>query len=368
MVTVYYHPGQAIPNNGTGYPETSARIQTMYEGEYSQRHKETNRTDKLSHLSRVGESDLDVLALRAHGASTTNTLHNGIVTAAATVAGLAVDELVTGGAAIGGLVLALENAGVHVGSALGANGIDAVALHAGVLGDIEGTDEGSIGRTEVGLEPGVVDTPEVGELGVLVERGAGRSDLGGERDGLVAADGNLDEDGGLVDVDGHAGEGVLLPAGDPDVLATSVEEVGGPVRVTEPDVAGGLLGVLAGAGDTLLLAELSNAVKETFDEILDLVADLLADILEGSLALGLLGSLGLGGGGGGSRVALAFLSLGALLGSLLSLDLDDLGSGRWGVAALLLLAEDLGPVYFLPVDAAVVDLGVVDFALGVTGV
>jgi hypothetical protein len=66
-------------------------------------------------LPRLRELDLDPLAAVVHGATTTNTLHDGVVATATAVAGIAVKEVVTLLARFGALVLALEDTGVHVG-------------------------------------------------------------------------------------------------------------------------------------------------------------------------------------------------------------------------------------------------------------
>lgn len=131
-------------------------------------------------MTLLGEGDLDRLGVGAHGATTAGTGHLDVVTAATTVAGTAVEEVVVGAflAGLGIGVFALEDARVHVGCALGALGADLASLHVDVAGYIEGTEV-----AKRGLPPGVVQTTELGKEGVGVDGSAGCGDLGGERQG-----------------------------------------------------------------------------------------------------------------------------------------------------------------------------------------
>ena len=190
-------------------------------------HRNSKRKSRQGSLG--GEGDLEPLAVVGHGAATTDTLHDWVVAAAATVTGRAVDEVVAELARLGAGVLALEDTGVHVRRAGGALSADAATLHVDVLGDVEGT-RSSLARGRSGeLEPGVLDTAEDGLAGVGGGGSASSRDaLGGrDLDGLALL--HADRDGWRVDVEGHAGEAALYPAVPDSVLAGvgHIKAVGG---------------------------------------------------------------------------------------------------------------------------------------------
>jgi hypothetical protein len=216
-----------------------------------------------------------------HGATATGALHDGVVAATATAGGTAVHEVVAECAGLGAGVLALEDAGVHVGGALGADHADVAAVHVDVAGNIESTVD-----TESDLGPGLLKTTKHGKLGALLGGSAGSRDVGceGEADGLAGleADGDV---GGVV-LDDHAGEAVGLPAVEHGFVTAVVGDVHSPgTVVSDPDAAVAGLGV-----HTHLGADDAGDASDTGEEI----ADDIAEVLVGLVGLGR-GSRGLGG-------------------------------------------------------------------------
>jgi hypothetical protein len=287
----------------------------------------------------LGESDLDPLAVVGHGATATGTLHDSIVAAATTAAGTAVHEVIAVCARLGAGVLALEDAGVHVGSALGADHADVAAVHVDVAGNIESTVD-----TEGDLGPGLLKTTKQGKLGALLGGRASSRDVGreGEADGLASleADGDV---GGVV-LDDHTSEAVGLPAVENGLLTTVVGDVHSPgTVVSDPDAA-----VIGLAVHTHLGADDAGDASDTGEDI----GNDVAEVLVGCLDLGGWGR-GLGGldslcAGGGHRAGGLLLGLGGRAG----------GSG----GGLLLLGsrgrlcggrrrgEDGAPVDLVPLD------------------
>jgi hypothetical protein len=254
---------------------------------------------------RLGEGDLDPLAVAVHGATTTNTSHLDVVAAATTVGGVAVEEVVTLLARFGALVLALEDTSVHVRQALGTLHADVAAVHVHVTGNVESTVD-----TEGDLGPCLVETTEESKGGVDGGRGARSWDAGLERelDSLASLHANRNIRNELVD--GHAAEAVGLPAVEDSVAAAAVGHVHAPLAVSrDPDAAVVLLVVLAN-----LCAELASNVCNTFKDIGNDITD------------GVLGILGLGGGRGGG---LGLRGLGSGCGlSGVGLRLHSLRGGR----------------------------------------
>jgi hypothetical protein len=292
-------------------------------------------------FSRLGERDLDPLTLVVHGAAATDTLHDRVVATAATVAGVAVEELVALLAGLEALVLALEDAGVHVGQALGALHGDVATLHVNVAGNIESTVV-----TEGDLGPGLVETTEKSKGGVERSRRARSGDAGleGELNGLAGL--HADGDVGHEFVDGHAAEAVGLPAVVDGIGLAVVGHVHAPLAVAgDPDAAVVVLVVLANLG-----AELAGDARNTGEGVGNDITDGVLGVLGlgggGSRGLGLSGR---GGGGGGlSGVGVLLLGLGGRsrgddgLGLLLLGGRSGLSSGR-GV-------ENGLPVELVPLD------------------
>ena len=192
-------------------------------------------------------------------------MHDNVETLATAVAGSALGKLVcagltaAGGPLAAGISLALESADLHVRSALGALGRD---LSTAVLVDVTGDIEGTV-RAEGNLPPGCVKTTEVGKLGVLEGRGAGRGDVLRERDDSLLSRLEADRDGGLVDVQGHAGEAISLPAEDNGVLVGVVGELGLPLAVlADPDATVVALVVHADGLDTEVVADGLDTIEK----------------------------------------------------------------------------------------------------------
>jgi hypothetical protein len=303
------------------------------------------------------EGNLDGLAGGAHGATATDTLHDNVEALATAVAGVALGELVCAGLTAGGgplaagIRLALESADFHVRSALGALGGD---LSTVVLVDVTGDIEGTV-LAEGNLPPCGVKTTEVGKLGVLEGRGAGRGNVLGERDDSLLSRLEADRDLGLVDVQGHAGEAVGLPAEDDGVLVGVVGELGLPLAVVaDPDATVVALVVLADGLDTEGVADVLDTVEKVGDELADVVDEVANEVAR--LGLGRSSS----GAGRSSRGRSGSRGL-----DLLGLERSS-GAGRGGLRGLLLgnrsrggglrggsrsgRSEDRAPVDLLPVD------------------
>lgn len=327
------------------------------DGEYVEKMcmKEPKRHNaNLSRITRrLREGNLDGLAGRAHGATTTGTGHDWVVATATAGRGTAIEEIVVGSALAGVrgdtiLLLALEDADVHVRGALGALGGDVATLHVDVTGDIESTI-----LAEGNLPPGLIKTTKVSKLGGAEGRSAGSRNAGSERDyGLLArleTDGNL----GLVDVQRHAGEAIGLPAEDNSVFVGVVGELGLPLRVlTDPDTTVVRLVVLSDGNN----AERLDNILNTLEEISDKVADIIDQVTEvagrgcGGSSAGRSNSLG------GSSRGLDLLDLnGSSRACGLSLSGGLLGGGSDGRSDLggrsrCGRVEDGAPVDFVPVD------------------
>lgn len=290
---------------------------------------ETASDSNTNATRRLAEGNLDPFAAGGHGATSTDTLHDGVVATATTVAGTAVVELVALLARLGAGVLAPEDASVHVRDALGADHADAAAVHVDVTRNIKGAS-----RAKGNLSPGVVDTTEQGKVARRCDRGAcGGNVCGkGQLDSLALLDANRDV--GLEGVDGHAGEGVLPPAVVDSVFAV-VGDLHTPGAVAaDPDTAVVGLVVLAD-----LCADLVGNAGNANHDIGD---DVAARVVR----------VGAAGGGRWGRIR----SLGGSGGSGRGLDLGsrgDDGSGglllsSWGGGSGLV--EDGAPVDLLPVD------------------
>lgn len=312
-------------------------------------------------MQRLGEDDLDGLAVLAHGATTTNASHDNVVATTAATAGLAVVKVVVLTLLAGvHAVLALEDTGAHVGGALGALGVDIVTVHVDVTGDIEGTV-----LAEGDLPPGVVDTTELGECGAGVEgcAGGGHLLLEGELNRL--ASGNLDQDVRVVDVKAHAVEALRLPAREHHVLVGAVVgELGLPLAVAaDPDtIPGGLL------VETGLALDLLGPFRDTVKEITDSVGDVVANVTDGVTKVAEQ-VVGLSGGGsrlssGGGRGLLLGGVRGGLGGSLYIGDRSDL---RGGSGSGCRSGEDGAPVDITKVVCDLAPVNVVaSTALGIT--
>lgn len=219
-----------------------------------------------------------------------------------------------------------------------------------VTGDIEGTV-----LAEGNLPPCGVKTTEVGKLGVLEGRGAGRGNVLRERDDSLLSRLEADRDLSLVDVQGHTGEAIGLPAEDDGVLVGVVGELGLPLAVVaDPDATVVALVVLADGLDTEGVANVLDTVEKVGDEIADVVDEVANEVAR--LRLGRSSS----GAGRGSRGRSGSRDL-----DLLGLERSS-GAGRGGLRGLLLgnrgrggglrggsrsgRSEDRAPVNLLPVD------------------
>jgi hypothetical protein len=219
---------------------------------------------------RLRHDDLDDFTALTHGATTASTGHDWVVATATTVARVAVEEVVVSAlfAALHA-VLALEDAGLHVGCALGALGGDLATVHVDVAGNIEST----LG-TEGGLPPGVVNTTEHGKLGARVDRSASSRSvlLEGDVDRLAGLE--TDRDLGLHLVNAHVLEVVGPPAEEDGVLAGVVGELGPPLAVlAEPDTILVALGVLSDLG-----TEASDHGLEAVQGVLDNVTNIVEEV------------------------------------------------------------------------------------------
>ncbi len=281
----------------------------------SNRHNDPrhNPTPACSRWKHLGDDDLDVLAVLAHGATTASTGHDWVVATTATTAGVAVVEVVVGTLLAGvHAVLALEDTGLHVGNALGALGADAAALHVDVARDIESTI-----LAEGDLPPGVVDGTEEGNVGVGVDGCAGRRHLLLERELHGLAGGDLDGNVRLIDLDRHSVVAVCLPAEQEHIIAGAiVDEFGLPFAVAaNPDTIPSGLAVQSGFAIELLepvfnaVHEVGNSVADGLANVTDSVAKVtkrVARLCRGGSRLGRGRSRGLllGGGSGGLGLSL----------------------------------------------------------------
>lgn len=243
-----------------------------YEEKMCMKKPERHNADLRRTTQRLRERNLDGLAGGAHGATTTGTGHDSVVATATAGGGTALEEVVVRSALarVWGdtvLLLALEDADVHVRNTLGALGGDGATLHVDITGDVESTV-----LAEGNLPPGLVKTTEVGKLGGAEGRGTGSGNVGSERDnGLLArleTNGNL----GLVDVQGHARETIGLPAEDDSVLVGVVGELGLPLGIlTDPDTAIVGLVVLTGGDNAKGLDNGLNTLEEVSDNVTDVI-------------------------------------------------------------------------------------------------
>ena len=190
---------------------------------------------------------------------------------------------------------------------------------------------------------------------MLEGRGAGRGNILRERDDSLLSRLKADGDLGLVDVQGHAGEAISLPAEDNGVLVGVVGELGLPLAVVaDPDATVVALVVLADGLDTEGVANVLDTVEKVGDEIADVVDEVANEVAR--LRLGRSSS----GAGRGSRGRSGSRGL-----DLLGLERSS-GAGRGGLRGLLLgnrgrggglgggsrsgRSEDRAPVNLLPVD------------------
>jgi hypothetical protein len=305
---------------------------------------------------RLREGNLDGLAGGAHGATATGTGHDGVVATSTTGGSTAAEQVVVGSglAGVGGdtvLLLALENAEIHVRGTLGALGGDGATLHVDVAGDVESTE-----LAEGDLPPGLVKTTEVGKLGGAKGRSASSGNVGSKRDNGLLARLETDGDLRLVDVQGHAREAIGLPAEDDGIFVGVVGELSLPVRVlTNPDGAVVRLVVLANRDDAEGLDDALNTLEKVRDDVTD-VTDEVAEVV------GRGGCGGRSSAGGSSSLRRSSRGL-----DLLNLDSSS-GAGGCSLCGGLLLdggsdgrsdlsgrgwsgrAEDGAPVDLLPVD------------------
>lgn len=140
------------------------------EEKYAKRKKEKEPSISDQTARCLRECDLNLLAVGAHGATTAGTLHDGVVAAATTVAGFAVEEVIFSALLAGEsiVVLALEDASLHVRFALGTLGGNAGTLHVNIAGDIEST---SLAKGD--FKPGLIAATEEGELAAVEHGSAG---------------------------------------------------------------------------------------------------------------------------------------------------------------------------------------------------
>lgn len=326
------------------------------DGEYNEemcmKKPKRHNADRRWTTKRLREGNLDGLLGRAHGAATTGTGHDGVVTTSTTVAGVALEEIVifTLLARVGNntvLLLALENALLHAGLALGANGADVAALHVDVTGDIESTV-----LAEGDLPPCLVKTTEVGELGVAESRGASRGNVWSERDDSLLSRLETNGDLGLVDVQGHSTEAVGLPTEDDGILVGIVCELGLPVAIiANPHGAVVALVVLASGDDAERLDDALDTLEKVGNNITDI-----ADEVSKVVGRGRSGGRSARGGHGGRRSSrsLDLLDLDSLSGaggsSLRRGLLLDGGGGGLGGRSRGRGSEDGAPVDLVPVD------------------